>query len=69
MFSSIRLAQTDDTEDKSRKKRAIWKREGEETKPIHSPGKHEGQEEGPGPPDSDDEVSQQGMPTEKTLER
>jgi hypothetical protein len=38
------------TEDKSRKERAIWEREGEETKPIHPSGKYEGQEEGPGPP-------------------
>ena len=37
------------TEDKSRKQRGIWEREGEETKPIHPSGKHEGQEEGPGP--------------------
>ena len=48
--------------------RDIWEPVGQDAKPIHVSGKHEGQEEGPGPRKGDDEVGQQGMPTDQTLE-
>src|SRR5439155_23293026 len=50
-------------------KRTIWERVGEEAQPIHSSGECEGQQGGPASYERDDEVGQQGMLTDKPLER